>query len=63
MQHIASRGKRTEPLTETGAAFLQGLLTSDENERIGHGTAGFAQVVRHPWLDDVNWEAMLRRRK
>lgn len=53
--------QRTETISEHGAAFMRGLLTSNEAERIGSGTEGFSQFIRHPWLETIVWDAMLRR--
>jgi len=43
------------------ANFLMGLLQAKEADRIGAGPTGFLQIQNHPWFEDLDWEATLRR--
>jgi len=53
--------KAAEQISDTAAAFMMGLLTARESERIGAGPAGFQQVMQHHWFKDVDWLKTLRR--
>ena len=48
-------------ISEDCAGFLMGLLKARETERIGAGPAGFIQIQKHSWFEQVDWEATLRR--
>jgi len=53
--------KAAEQISDQAAAFMMGLLTARESERIGGGPTGFIQVMNHMWFHDVDWLATLRR--
>ena len=53
--------RAAESISKPCADFLMGLLKARESERIGAGPAGFIEVQRHAWLEDTDWEGLLRR--
>lgn len=42
--------------------FLQRLLVKNPTSRMGCGKEGAIEIMRHPWFDGLDWDAMLQRR-
>ena len=57
--HTQMSGRDALSLSRDGAALVRGLLTADEETRLGAGER-LLQLMNHPWLARVEWERLLR---
>lgn len=42
--------------------LLNGLLTKDPDQRLGHGEDGNSKIKTHSWFAGVNWDALLNKK-
>ncbi|DAZ99136.1 TPA: hypothetical protein N0F65_010220 [Lagenidium giganteum] len=42
--------------------FLQRLLVKNPRKRLGCGAEGPMEIMRHPWFEGIDWDALLQRR-
>lgn len=48
----------TTLISDNCKKFLTGLLTIDENERLGSGARGIKKVKGHRWFKDLSWSLL-----
>lgn len=48
-------------LSSTVKSLLDGLLEKDPEKRLGSGPTGTKEIKDHPWFQNVNWEAYLKK--
>ncbi|KAF1324355.1 Agc protein kinase, partial [Globisporangium splendens] len=51
-----------ELFSPTATDFLQRLLVKNPRRRMGCGAEGALEIMRHPWFEGVDWDALLQRR-
>jgi serine/threonine protein kinase len=49
-------------ISRNGRSLLGGLLEKDPRKRLG-AEKGFTEIKAHPWLERVDWERVLKRKK
>lgn len=51
------------PITESRfrTAFVNGLLNKNVSERLGCGPDGINEIKEHPWMQQLDWNAMERK--
>ncbi|KAJ3150276.1 hypothetical protein HDU86_006667 [Geranomyces michiganensis] len=50
------------PLDPEGENFLRRLLERDVRKRIGCGTMGVEEIEAHPWFNNIDWDAVPKRK-
>lgn len=63
-QNILSKEPSFSPerFSPVATDFLQRLLVKNPKGRMGCGNEGALEIMRHPWFEGVDWDALLQRR-